>query len=140
MRVLKNILINCCILFQQTSSYANTEKQTFESQAKRYTASYLECDQLAIDDSLRLEEALSLAVKELDGEAVISSHHFNSGGLSAVVLVQGGHICIHSYPKYQSCFVDFFVPKQVCDWKKIDANLQEYLMPKAANIQVVIRD
>ena len=140
MRILKNILINCCILFQQTGSYANIEKQTYASQSKHYTASYLECDQLAIDDNFRLEDALSCAVKELDSEAVISPYFFDSGGLSVVVLVQGGHICIHSYPECQSCFVDFFASKQVCDWKRFDALLQEYLKPKVANIQVVMRD
>jgi len=140
-RILKNILINCCILFQQTSSYASTQKQSNELSSKHTTARYLECDEDLMNDHFSLEEAFRLAIKESGANVLsLSCHFFESKGLSLVAILEDGELSINTYPESLACFIDLFSGHQCFDWKKFDAVLKEYLNPNLANTEVVIED
>lgn len=141
MKMFKSLIISSLIFLQQNFASAEEDNSSYEFYGKHFIASYLECDSQAIADEKKLQEVLIEASKACGAEILKSaSYVFDTGGLTQVVLLSESHASIHTYPEYQSCFVDLFTCGHRCDWKAFDQVMQKYLNPKKTQIQVIIRD
>ena len=56
-----------------------------------------------------------------------------------VLLLSESHASIHTYPEYNSCFVDLFTCGQKCSAEKFDMYLREYLKPKQTDSRIQVR-
>ncbi len=140
MQISKILLIAWASLCAQFYSFCE-EKEVYEFYGKHFIASYIECDRGAIENDKKLQEVLIEAAKACGAEILkTSSYTFETGGLTQVVLLSESHASIHTYPEYQSCFVDLFTCGHRCDWKAFDSVMQNYLKPKKTNMQLIIRD
>lgn len=141
MKILTSLFMASLIFLQQDFSFADENKETYEFYGKHFIASYADCDPAAIGNEKKLQEVLMEAARASGAEILKSSSYvFETGGLTQVVLLSESHASIHTYPEYQSCFVDLFTCGYRCDWKQFDKVMQEYLKPKKTQIEVIIRN
>lgn len=98
---------------------------------KHFVASYVGCDHEALADLETLRETMESAV-EASGASLLKScdYVFPPDGLTMVLLLSESHASIHTYPEYNSCFVDLFTCGDNCSSEAFDAVLQEYLKPE----------
>lgn len=107
---------------------------------KHFIASYLECDQEALENLISLEAAMDKAVT-LSGATILTSakHIFEPNGITLMYLLSESHASLHSYPECQACFVDLFTCGDHCFPEPFDAAMQAYLKPKKTSIRLFDR-
>lgn len=107
---------------------------------KHFFASYLECDQEALTNLENLQKELDRAV--IASNATIlnqQSEIFSNNGFTALYLLSESHASIHTYPEFQSCFVDLFTCGNHCSSKEFDRILRNYLKPKKVSLKLFSR-
>ena len=102
--------------------------------------SYAECDSTALRDLEGLVAAMKAAVKEAGATLLHTLQHtFPNGGFTVLMLLAESHASLHTYPEYDACFVDFFTCGHSCVIENADAVLRNYLRPRKADCQVLLR-
>lgn len=102
-------------------------------------ATYSECEASVIKDADRCLAALRDAVDAL-GATILGEnvHRFPNGAVTAVLLLAESHATLHTYPEYESCFIDLFTCG-VGDIDKFQAVLHSRLSPGQSASQVIHR-
>lgn len=107
---------------------------------KHFIASYSGCNQEALNDYRRLEEVMLEAARASGATILNSSKHvFSPNGLTMVILISESHASIHTYPEFQSCFVDLFTCGDRCSSDRFDQVLRDYLTPEKVSTHSLIR-
>ena len=115
--------------------------QEYQFIGKHLVASYYECDEKAIVDIDALKDIMIKAAK--DSYATVSDfccYKFQGDGFSMVILLSESHASIHTYPEYNSCFVDFFTCGTDCLPENFDKTMREYLQPQKIKSKLFFRD
>lgn len=108
------------LLFSQDYSFAGTH----------FTASYKGCDHQALTNISKLKEKMLEAANASGAKILgLADYVFEPDGYTMVVLLSESHASIHTYPEFDSCFVDLFTCGNTCSSEKFDAILKEYLKP-----------
>lgn len=117
-----------------------SEKEEYAFCGKHFIASYSGCNQEALNDYKRLEEVM-LEAASASGATILNSskHVFPPSGLTMVILLSESHASIHTYPEFQSCFVDLFTCGDRCSSDRFDQVLRDYLAPEKVSTHSLIR-
>jgi len=76
---------------------------------KHFLLDLKDCRENVLDDLEFLKDALSAVVRNAhEGTLGESFHHFTPQGVSGLVLGNGSHICIHTWPEFGYAAVDIF--------------------------------
>jgi len=76
---------------------------------KHFLLDLKDCNKDILDDLEFLKSALSAVAKRSQGEPLGESfYHFTPQGVSGLVLANGSHICIHTWPEFGYAAVDIF--------------------------------
>lgn len=107
---------------------------------RHYTASYVSCDHKALCNIPQLKEAMFAAV-EASGATILDTSEFLFApyGFTMVILLSESHASIHTYPEYNSCYIDLFTCGDGCDHNEFEKVLQRYLSPKTINNHLMRR-
>ena len=113
----------------------------YQFRGKHFLASYCDCDHEAICNIEKLKEAMLFAV-QTSGATILESveHVFPPDGLTMVILLSESHASIHTYPEYNSCFVDLFTCGIKCSSEEFDKTIREYLKPTYVNQTILMRN
>lgn len=115
--------------------------EDYEFRGKHFIASYLKCDQGALEDENRLMEVMINAVEKSGAQILnYSSHIFPGHGVTMVILLSESHASIHTYPEHGACFVDLFTCGSRCSHVAFDEALKNYLNPEHTCEKVLVRD
>lgn len=107
---------------------------------KHFIATYKECNDEALKDLPRLEQAFEEAVRASGATLLQSSKYiFSPDAITIVSLLSESHASIHTYPEKGACFVDLFTCGDRCAADKFHAVLSAYLKPKQVSSRVLIR-
>lgn len=49
------------------------------------------------------------------------------------------HCSVHTYPEYNSLFIDLFTCGETCSWEGFDKIMTQFLQPKKSSKNVIIR-
>jgi S-adenosylmethionine decarboxylase len=111
-----------------------------KSLGKHLLAEYYQCDEAAINDVAKVEEALIKAA-EIAGASVIGSsfHTFEPYGISGVVVISESHLSIHTWPEYEFAAVDIFTCGEHVDPMKAHNYLKEIFKVKNATVETILR-
>ena len=83
---------------------------------KQYILDLKDCDQQVLDDLEFLKTALSAVVQQTQEEPIGESFHkFTPQGVSGLVLGNGAHVCIHTWPEYNYAAMDIFTHNESFD-------------------------
>jgi S-adenosylmethionine decarboxylase len=145
----QNINKQCLILFFLVLSmlafqgYATEPATPSEYQfvGRHLIVSYSQCDHKALTDVKRLAEKMKEASNACGAQLLNSvDYYFPGDGLTMVCLLSESHASIHTYPEYDSCFVDLFTCGTKCSAEKFDAVLRAYLKPKEVDFKILHRE
>ncbi|HAZ31966.1 MAG TPA: adenosylmethionine decarboxylase [Dehalococcoidia bacterium] len=76
---------------------------------KHFLLDLKDCNKDVLDDLEFLKAALSSVAQRSQEETLGESfYHFTPQGVSGLVLANGSHICIHTWPEYGYAAVDIF--------------------------------
>ncbi len=111
-----------------------------KSLGKHLLAEYYRCDESAINDVQKVEEALVKAA-EIAGATVIgkSFHRFEPYGVSGVVVISESHLTIHTWPEYGFAAVDVFTCGDHVDPMKAHEYLKEVFGTQNATVETILR-
>ncbi len=116
------------------------EEEVYEFLGNHLIANYIGCDKEAIRDLKGLEAAMKGAAIASGAHIITTaSHVFPPDGFMMVILLSESHASIHTYPEYDSCFVDCFTCGEHCDPSKFDQVLSSYLKPQQAQKRILVR-
>jgi S-adenosylmethionine decarboxylase len=102
----------------------------YDFSGKHFIATYINCNHEALINLKALANALEEAIKASKASILqFAQHIFPENGLTVVVLLSESHASIHTYPEYDSCFIDLFTCGDKCDHTAFDKHLQAYLKP-----------
>ena len=112
----------------------------FDFVGRHLLANFVGCDRRALNDLTELRAAMNRAV-EASGATLLrtAEHVFPQGGYTLVMLLSESHASIHTYPEFDSCFIDLFTCGDSCSAEKFEAVMRDYLRPVKATRQVCIR-
>ena len=116
-------------------------EEKYEFIGKHLMANYIGCDHNALVNFEKLEEALVEACTK--GKATVlttSKHIFPPDGFSMLLLLAESHASIHTYPEYDSCFVDFFTCGTTCSPEIFNEVLKKYLKPRKSIDKIYLRE
>jgi len=76
---------------------------------KQYILDLKDCNPNVLDDLEFLKATLSSIMRQTD-EALLgeSFYHFTPQGVSGLVLANGAHVCIHTWPEFNYAAMDIF--------------------------------
>jgi len=81
-----------------------------ETLGRHFLLDLKECSSELLDNLDFVKQVLYSAVDEAGWPVVGESFHaFQPQGLSGVVLINGAHLCIHTWPEYAYAAIDIFV-------------------------------
>jgi S-adenosylmethionine decarboxylase len=112
----------------------------YSFQGRHFLASYLECDQTALESLDDLQVAMDQAICA-SGATLLqkSAYVFPPNGITVVYLLSESHGSLHTYPEHGACFVDLFTCGDHCVAAKFDEALRAYLQPKQVNARFFSR-
>ncbi len=80
------------------------------------------------------------SVKACGAQILDSSKYvFPPDGITMVLLLSESHASIHTYPEYNSCYIDLFTCGERCDYRKFEEALEQYLQPESIDQHVLER-
>lgn len=67
------------------------------------------CDREPLDNLDFLKETLAFVAQQ-SGASILSQsfHQFQPQGVSGIVMINGAHLCIHTWPEYNYAAIDVF--------------------------------
>lgn len=103
-------------------------------------ASLSGCDKDAIANHDELLQAMKTAVEAAGATVLqVATQVFPNNALTAVVLLSESHASIHTYPEYNSCFIDIFTCGTACRPEEYFQSLCRYFCPEKIDKQLVVR-
>ncbi|MGA2916636.1 MAG: adenosylmethionine decarboxylase [Sedimentisphaerales bacterium] len=116
------------------------DKEHHDFFGRHFIANYINCDHTSLCSKNGLIAALKEAVAA-SGATLIKSinHSFTPSGFTALLLLSESHASIHTYPQFDSCFIDLFTCGQICVAEKFHLILKNYLKPEYFIQRVLIR-
>lgn len=130
----------CITVFIYGNESQKDESEAYLFKGTHFLASYSGCNEEALTDLPSLSAAMLNAAQYCGATVLKSAEHvFPPDGFSMVILLSESHASIHTYPEYQSCFVDLFTCGNNCSFEKFDHALCEYLQPREINSRVLLR-
>jgi S-adenosylmethionine decarboxylase len=121
-------------------SFSLSAQTAYQFAGKHFFASYLGCDQEALADVARMQQAMEAAVRA-SGATILGvlPYTFAADGLTMVFLLSESHASIHTYPEHGACFVDLFTCGDHCLSAPFDAALRAYLKPTDVRARLFFR-
>jgi S-adenosylmethionine decarboxylase len=121
--------------------FASQEPDSYEFVGEHLLVNYMNCDSGALNNEKQLRLVMQEAAKDAGATVLTTSdHYFEPNGYSLVLLLSESHATIHTYPEFNSCFVDFFTCGTDCDAKIFKEKLEKYLKPKKTTYKIFFRD
>jgi len=117
---------------KKTQIQRNTER----FRCRHYLASYKNYHEYSQKEFFTI---LQEAIKITDG--TILNYIFNelqNGGMSALILLDNSHCCIHVYPEQKTMFMDLFTYSN-CDLMKFHKIIIEFLKPTSVYSEIIFR-
>ncbi len=116
-------------------------EEEHEFVGRHFIVTYADCDHEALCNIEALTAAMHEGVHH-SGATVLkeSSYVFPGDGFTMTLLLSESHASIHTYPEYNSCFVDLFTCGNTCQHGPFDEVLREYLKPGKVSSKLLIRD
>ncbi len=115
--------------------------QEYDFVGQHLLISYTECDGHALRDLKGLANAMVNAIRASGANLLDSVQHaFTNHGCTMLFLLSESHASIHTYPEYNSCFVDLFTCGSSCSPKNFYLTLQDYLRPKGVHSRILRRE
>lgn len=108
---------------------------------RHYLASYVDCEPESLVNLDNLKKAMEDGIVA-SGATILSSTEkvFDNNGFTILYLLSESHCSIHTYPENNSLFTDLFTCGDVCDFKKYEKIMIDYLKPKKLASDLIIRD
>ncbi len=79
------------------------------SLGKQYILDLKDCDPDKLDDLEALKNTLSSVMRQTQDEPLGESfYQFTPQGVSGLVLANGAHVCVHTWPEYNYAALDIF--------------------------------
>lgn len=105
------------------------------SLGKQYILDLKDCDNKVLDDLEFLKVTLSAVVQQTQEEPIGESfHQFTPQGVSGLVLGNGAHVCIHTWPEYNYAAMDIFTHNESFDLETASELIIEKLGSKNPSI------
>ena len=117
------------------------KEENFDFTGLHLMVDFMDCSKKALTNLKDLEKAMKDAC--IAGGATVldsSKFIFKPNGFSMIILLAESHASIHTYPEYNSCFIDFFTCGSSCDFKKFNKVIKAYLKPKKIREKVFLRE
>lgn len=114
---------------------------SYKFYGRHYLASFLDCDNQRLNDICNLKNSMMNGIID-SGATILSSTEkvFDNNGFTILFLLSESHCSIHTYPENNSLFTDLFTCGDVCDYKKYEKIMIDYLKPKKISSDLIIRD
>ncbi|NGX62817.1 MAG: S-adenosylmethionine decarboxylase proenzyme [Candidatus Anoxychlamydiales bacterium] len=122
------------------------KEKIHEFTGKHLMVNYMNCDKQALNNFKELENVMKKACMASKATVLNAIKHLfpvkNSDiiGMSMVLILSESHASIHTYPEYDSCFVDFFTCGTECLPEEFDRTMREYLKPQIVKPKLFFRD
>lgn len=114
--------------------------EEYDFSGTHYVASYIDCNHKALCNFVALEEAMIDGIHQCGATLLSSTKHvFPPDSITMVFLLSESHASIHTYPEYNSCYIDLFTCGNRCDYTKFQEVLKEYLQPQHIQNQIMRR-
>jgi S-adenosylmethionine decarboxylase len=106
----------------------------YKFEGNHYIASYSNCDHCSLIDIENLKKCIYEAVIK-SGVHILNevSHPFCNKGFTMCLLLSESHCSIHTYPEYNSIFIDLFTCGNNTDFEIFEKVMKDYLL--SSNIQ-----
>jgi S-adenosylmethionine decarboxylase len=116
-------------------------ESSYKFYGRHYLASYVECDSNCLVDLVNLKKAMVDGIVA-SGATILSSTEkiFDNNGFTILYLLSESHCSIHTYPENNSLFTDLFTCGDVCNFKKYEEIMLNYLKPRKVVSDLIIRD
>ena len=90
--------------------------KVLNSLGKQFILDLKDCKQNVLDDLEFLRETLSSIVQQTQEEPIGESfYQFTPQGVSGLVLGNGAHVCIHTWPEFNYAALDIFTHNESFD-------------------------
>jgi len=122
------------------------KEKIHEFTGKHLMVNYMNCDKQALSNFKDLEEIMKKACTASKATVLNAIKHLfpikdsNIIGMSMVLILSESHASIHTYPEFNSCFVDFFTCGTDCLPEEFDRTMREYLKPLDVKAKLFLRD
>lgn len=112
----------------------------YEDKGRSYFAKFEGCDNDALLDIYAMYDRAVLAT-ELSGATILctNDHEFEGGGYTWFAVLAESHASIHTYPEYNSCFIDLFTCGDKCNHQMFIELMKDYLKPQSVIEQTIER-
>lgn len=102
---------------------------------KHFLLDLKECDERVLDDLEAVRATLSSVIEQSDEAALGESfHQFTPQGVSGLVLGNGSHVTIHTWPEYGYAAVDIFTHSDAFDLEAASRFIIERFSSQAPSI------
>ena len=110
----------------------------YEFKGKHYIASFKNCQVIPSSDAMPiLKTALEMANTSI---ITHTDFMFENNGYTCVFLLRESHCSIHTYPEYNSMFVDLFTCGDKCDIDIFHKYMVGAFKPADCKFEVIIRE
>ena len=107
---------------------------------KQYILDLKDCNKDALDDMEFLKATLSSIVQQTQQDPIGESFHkFTPQGVSGLVLGNGAHVCIHTWPEHNYAAMDIFTHDESFDLETVSNLIIEKLESKQPFIRELER-
>lgn len=142
-------IVICGLVLYMHSALLATPKEAgaapigseYQFVGRHLMASYKACDHQALINIDGLKRAMLEAVNASGAHLLDSCDYvFAGNGVTSVLLLSESHASIHTYPEYNSCFVDIFTCGTKCSQEQFHEVLKKYLKPQQVTCDIVNRN
>lgn len=115
-------------------------EESYQFEGVHFLASYMNCDHEALTNISFLRQTFLDAASQ-SGATVLgfSDYIFSENGFTMVILLSESHASIHTYPEYNSCFIDLFTCGDKCSSTAFSEIIKNYLRPKEIDEKILTR-
>ncbi len=107
---------------------------------KQYILDLKDCDPDVLDDLEFLKKTLISTMKQTQEEPLGESFYkFTPQGVSGLVLANGAHVCIHTWPEYNYAAMDIFTHSNSFDLETASRMIIEKLGSRNPTIKEIKR-
>lgn len=113
----------------------------YKFEGNHYIASYSNCDYDSLIDIENLKACIREAVLQ-SGVTILNevSHIFDNRGFTMCLLLSESHFSIHTYPEYNSAFMDLFTCGNNTNFSIFETIMKDYLLCQSYNMMILKRD
>ena len=112
----------------------------YEDMGYHYLAKFEGCNSASLLETVNLRVACYRAANASGAHILNQSEaHFMGGGYTWFAILAESHASIHTYPEYNSCFIDLFTCGDTCDHEAFIQILKNYLQPEKTHEQCIAR-